>query len=123
MLFDYIDEKNTGLINYMQFYHLIKENCEKYGLCSASDLVLNLSMEHSNSGRGRKVRQDFKKRMMESEKPRMQPLRPKKSSSSPRKKAQEEELINSQKDRRFRIDGKEKPQGSGRHRKRRPVSN
>merc|ERR1719397_1212633 len=113
MLFDYIDEKNTGVINYMQFYHLIKENCEKYGLCSASDLVLNLSMEHSNSARGRKVRQDFKKRMMESEKPRIQ----KKSSSSPRKKAQEEELINSQRDRRFRVDSKEKPpQGSSRHR-------
>merc|ERR1719268_248926 len=74
MLFDYIDEKNTGVINYMQFYQLIKENCEKYGICSASDLVLNLSMEHSNSARGRKVRQDFRSRMTKSA-TRMQPIR------------------------------------------------
>merc|ERR1719397_669196 len=117
MLFDYIDEKNTGVINYMQFYHLIKENCEKYGICSASDLVLNLSMEHSNSARGRKVRQDFKARMTKSDEPRNQPLRQKKS-SSPRKKAQEEEeLISTPKERRaYMADSKEKSKARRRNR-------
>jgi hypothetical protein len=122
MLFDFIDEKNTGVINYMQFYQLIKENCEKYGLCSASDLVLNLSMEHSNSARGRKIRQDFKKRMMESDEPRKPPMRPKKS-TSPRVKVQEEEdePIPAQKNRSRRF-SKEKALRSRRDRKRRVES-
>merc|ERR1719320_660911 len=121
MLFDYIDEKNTGVINYMQFYHLIKDNCEKYGVCSASDLVQNLILEHSNSSRGRKVRQDFKKRMTKSDEPRMQPLRPKKS-SSPRKNPQEEEPMSNPKDRRFMLEGKEKSKGSRRQRRARPMT-
>merc|ERR1719193_3053237 len=121
MLFDYIDEKNTGVINYMQFYELIKENCEKYGICSASDLVLNLSMEHSNSARGRKVRQDFKARMTKSDEPRMQPLRQK--NSSPRKKVQEEEEpISTPKGRRAYIaDSKEKSKAR-RDRRNRPMT-
>merc|ERR550534_10732 len=121
MLFDYIDEKNTGVINYMQFYQLIKENCEKYGICSASDLVLNLSMEHSSSTRGRKVRQDFKARMTKSDEPRMQPLR-QKTSSSPRKKAQEEEPIITPKDRRaYMADSKAKSK-AWRQRRGRPMT-
>jgi len=73
LLFDFVDQKSASVINYMQFYNLIKGNVEKFGECTASDLVLNLAMEHSMSKRGRQVRMDFKKRSTKSNEPRLQP--------------------------------------------------
>jgi len=61
LLFDFIDKDETGAINYMQFYNLIKENLQKFGECSASDLVLNIAYEHNMTKRGRDVRMAFKR--------------------------------------------------------------
>jgi len=61
LLFDFIDKDETGAINYMQFYNLIKENLQKFGECSASDLVLNIAYEHNMTKRGRNVRMAFKR--------------------------------------------------------------
>jgi len=101
LVFDFVDPKNAGAINYMQFYNIIKENVQKFGQCSASDLVLNLAMEHSMSRKGRKVRLDFKKRQTETPaKPpeASLPVSKKQSSkpSSPKEEEKNEEEVASQ---------------------------
>jgi len=61
LLFDFIDTKEVGVVDYMQFYYHIKESMPKFGECTASDLVLNIAMEHNMTKRGRTVRMNFKK--------------------------------------------------------------
>jgi len=69
LLFDYIDVKKTDMVNYMQFYRVVKENMANYPESTAQDLISNITMEHQMTQRGRKLRLEHKKRLNETKVP------------------------------------------------------